>query len=84
MFRCLVMCISLYYVHTRARYIYLATILRPDHVRGVSAGFSNIPSAGASRVSFYIRRMSQGRLGGGSDDDPAKSVIRSRHHPLPD
>jgi hypothetical protein len=35
MFQCLVIRISLvtiYYVHARARYIFLATILRPDHV----------------------------------------------------
>jgi hypothetical protein len=38
MFQCLVIRISLatiYYVHARARYIFLATILRPGHVHGV-------------------------------------------------
>lgn len=50
---CLVMCISLiiiYYVHAQARYISLATILRNNHVCGVSVGFSNILSAGGSTL----------------------------------
>ena len=37
MFRCLVIFISLYYVHTGLAIFYLATILRLDHVWGVQS-----------------------------------------------
>ena len=56
--------VKIYYVHARARYILLslitcvrrtqplfsATILRPGHVRGVVAHFSNFPWIGGTLV----------------------------------
>jgi len=61
MFQCLVIRISLVticYVHARARYIFLShdsQAWTPGHVRGVRAGFSNIPRVPSadSLVSFY-------------------------------
>jgi hypothetical protein len=57
MFLYLVISISLVYVHALARYFYLATILRLDHVRGVGAGFSNILSAGGSMALEHFHLL---------------------------